>query len=173
MKRLLVFFLFIIVVFIVIFLVSMLLPSKVTVTKSVEINAMPENVRDQIINFEQWKNWYPAFSDENITVIKNPTSQNILNSVTLNDKQGKNSTLNLVDSSQNTIDINVESSSSAKVSYRFILTPKMNNQTQLTWDVNTNLGWYPWRRIRGIFLDKFSGTQYEAALENLKKAAEN
>lgn len=173
MKGVLNFLFFIITVFVIILLVSLLLPSKVTVTKSVEINATPERVRDQIINFENWKNWYPAFTDENITVIKNPPSQNILNSVTLKDKRGKDITLDMVDSSRNIITINLQSSSSAKVNYQFFLIPKINNQTQLTWNVNTDLGWYPWGRIRGIFLDKFSGPQFEAALENLRKAIEN
>ena len=173
MKRLLGFLFFIIAVFIVIFLVSFLLPSKVTITKSIEINATAEKVRDQILNFEKWKNWYPAFADENVVVTKNSSSQHILNSVTLADKQGNSNTLDLVDSSKQTINVNLESSSSAKVSYQFMLMPEANNQTQLTWNINTDLGWYPWRRIKGIFLDKFSGPQYEAALENLRKAAEN
>jgi hypothetical protein len=43
----------------------------------------------------------------------------------------------------------------------------------LTWNVNTNLGWLPWKKMEGILLDKFSGDQYETALENLKKTAEN
>ena len=172
MKRLTGFLIFFISIFLVIGLLSFLLPSKVSLTKSAEINATSALVRDQITNFEQWKNWYPAFKDENITVIKNPPAQNILNSVTLKDKQGKNITLNLIDSNQNTIDIEVQSLSSTKVSYQFILNSKMDNQIQLTWNVNTSFAWYPWKRIEGIFLDKFSGDQYEAALLNLKKAAE-
>jgi hypothetical protein len=32
--------------------------------------------------------------------------------------------------------------------------------------------WYPWEKAKGIFLDKVSGPQYEAALANLKKAVE-
>lgn len=173
MNRVFGFLFFIITVFIIFFLVSLLLPSKVTITKSVEINATPEKVRDQIIKFENWKNWYPAFTDENIIVVKNPPTKNILNSVTLSDKQGRSNTLNLVDSSNQTLDINLQSFSSAKVSYQFFIIPKNNNQTQVTWNINTDLGWYPWRRIRGIFMDKVSGLQYETALENLRKAAEN
>ena len=172
MRRLSGFFIFLISVFLVIGLLSLLLPSKVSLAKSVEINTTPGKIRDQILNFDQWKNWYPAFKDENITVIKNPPANNILNSVTLKDKQGKNITLNLIDSNQNIIDIQVKSSSSTKVDYQFILIPKTNNQILLTWNINTDLGWYPWKRIQGIFLDKFSGDQYEAALSNLKKAAE-
>ena len=151
MRGLFGFLFFIISVFIVISLVCLLLPSKVTVTKSVDINASTEKVRDQIINFENWKNWYLAFTDENISIIKNPPSKDTLISVTLNDKQGRSNTLNLVDSSKQTLSINLESGSSTKVSYQFIFIPEKNNKTQLTWNVNTDMGWLPWKRIKGIF----------------------
>jgi carbon monoxide dehydrogenase subunit G len=171
--RLLRFSFFILAIFIIIFLISFLLPSKVTVAKSVEINASQENVSRQITNFKNWESWYPAFKDENITVIKNSSGKDNLASVTLKDKNGKMIDLNLLGSAQNTIDIQLRSSSSTKVNYQFILTPKMNNQTQLTWNININLGWQPWKKIEGILFDKFSGDQYETALDNLRKAAEN
>lgn len=171
--RIIRFIIFLLAVFIVIFLISLLLPSKVTVSKSVDINASKEAVFNQIVNFEEWKNWYPAFKDENISIIKNPPAANTLASVTLKDTNGKSVTLLLVDTSEQTINIDLQSASSTKVNYQFILTPKVNNQTLLTWNVNTNLGWLPWKKIEGILLDKFSGDQYETALENLKKTAEN
>jgi carbon monoxide dehydrogenase subunit G len=172
MKRLTGLFIFLISVFLVMGLLSLLLPAKVAIFKSVEINATPEKIRDQIVNFDQWKNWYPAFKDENIIVINNSPANNH-NSVTLKDKQGKNTTLTIVDSSQHNIDIRIHSSSSTKVNYRFIIIPKKNNQTLVTWNIETDLGWYPWKRIQGIFLDKISGDQFETALSNLKKATEN
>ena len=171
--RLIRFILFLLAVFIFIFLISLLLPSKVTVSKSVDINASEARVKNQIIDFEQWKNWYPAFKDENISVIKNPSAENHLPSVTLKDKKGKSVILNFIDTSKQTININLKSASSTEVNYQFILTPKINNQIQLTWNVNTNLGWLPWKKMERILLDKFSGDEYEAALDNLRKAAEN
>lgn len=167
------FIVFILSVFIVIFLISLLLPSKVTVTKSVAINASPERVSNQITDFKNWGNWYPAFKDENIAVIRNPDNKKVISSVTLKDKNGKTVNLNLIDSTKNSILIQLESSSSTKVNYQFILTQKINNQTQLTWNININLGWLPWKKIEGILLDKFSGNQYEIALDNLRKSAEN
>jgi len=159
-------------VFVVVFLISLLLPSKVTVAKSVEINASHEKIMNQVVNFEEWKNWYPAFKDENITVIKNPSEENVLSSVTLKDSNGKIVKLNLLDSNKHTIDIQVLSSSSTKVNYQFVLIPKINNETQLTWNINLDLGWLPWKKIEGILMDRFSGPQYQSALENLRKAAE-
>lgn len=167
------FIIFLLAIFFFIFLLALLLPSKVTVAKSVDINASHDAVKNEIVNFEEWKKWYPAFTNEKITVVKNRFAKDIISSVTLKDKEGKKIILNLVDTSNNKIDINVQSASSTQVMYQFLVIPKLNNQSQLTWNININLGWYPWRRIEGILFDKFSGSQYEAALEDLKKAAEN
>jgi carbon monoxide dehydrogenase subunit G len=173
MKRFTGFIAFLAVIFIIIFLLCLLLPSRVTVSKSVEIDATGEAVREQITRFDHWKHWYPAFQDETAAVTQNASAPGILWSVTLGDPQGKKVTLQLTDTSQNMIDVRLLTGSSAKVSYQFILIPKTNHRTQLTWNINTDLGWYPWRRIRGLFLDKFSGDRYEAALHELKTAAEN
>ena len=167
------FLIFILGVFIIIFLLAFLLPSRVTVAKSVDVNASRDSIKNQIVYFEKWKNWYPAFKDENITIIKNSTSSKYISSVTLKDKKGKTILLNLIDTTNNEIIIEVHSASSTQVQYEFLLIPKLNNQTQLTWNININLGWYPWKRIEGILFDKFSGSQYEDALNDLRKAAEN
>jgi hypothetical protein len=167
------FIIFILGVFIIILLLALFLPSSVSVAKSVNINASGNDIKKQIVNFEEWKNWYPAFKNENISVVKNTPSSKMISSVTLKDKNGKTILLNLIDTSNNRIDIEVQSNSSTKVQYLFLLIPKLNNQTQLTWDINVDLGWYPWKRIEGILFDKFSGSQYEDALGELKKAVEN
>ena len=171
--RFLKFVFFLLSVFVIIFVISLLLPSHVTVLKYVEINAPTEKVMNQIVNFEEWKNWYPAFKDENISVIKDSSPKNVLSSVTLKDVNGKSVSLNLLDTSEHIIDIQLQSSSLTKVAYQFVVVPKINNQTQLTWNVNIDLGWLPWKKIEGIFMDKFSGQQYQMALDDLKEAAEN
>ena len=170
MKRLFGFIIFFLFVFIIISIISLLLPSKVTVTRSVEINATPDKVVSQIIDFTKWENWYPAFKDENITVAINKSNPL---SVTLKGREGKNIILTRMESMPDMIIFDVNTFSSSKVTYRFIVTKKTDSQTQLTWDINTDMGWYPWKRIQGLLLDKFSGTQYEMALDNLRKAVEN
>lgn len=163
------FIIFLVVVFIFIFLMSLLLPSKVTIAKSVLINAPIEKVQNQLIHFDQWKNWYPAFKDENV-IVKNSSNPN---SVRLTNNRGKNVDLTITQPNPYLINVDVHSSSSEGVTYEFILTPKAGNKIQLTWNINAQLGWYPWNRIWGIFLDKVSGSQYELALEDLKKVVEN
>lgn len=166
------FILFLVSFFIFLFLFSLVLPSHVSLLKYVEINAPIERVQSQVANFDEWENWYPAFKDSNIKVIKNPPVQNVISSVTLQ-QVDKNIQLNLLDTTQHIIDIDLQSASKTRVSYQFILNQKSNNQTQLSWKINIDLGWLPWKKIQGIFMDKFSGQQYQVALEDLKKAVEN
>lgn len=174
------FVIFLLGIFIIIFLLSLLLPSNVTITKSVDINAPREKIINQIIDFEQWKNWHPSFKNENFSITKNEHPPNTISSVTLHDSIGKSLTIVLVDTSKQTmptgrqaINMDLQSSSPIGINYQFVLIPKLSHQTQLTWNVIIHLGWLPWKKFEGILLDKFSGSQYENALNELKKAAES
>jgi hypothetical protein len=80
--------------------------------------------------------------------------------------------MSLLESSPENIEISVSEENEKRKTYQFILLPNAEGQTRLVWNVNTELGWYPWRKLGGIFLDKVTGPQYEAALQNLKNAAE-
>lgn len=171
--RLIRFAIFLIGIFIIIFLLSLLLPSNVTITKSVDINASREKVINQIVDFEQWKNWYPAFKNEDFSITKNERPANTISSVTLHDSSGKWLRVILLDTSKQTINVNLQSRSSLKIHYQFVLIPKLSHQIQLSWNVIIHLGWLPWKKFEGIMLDKFSGSQYEDALNELKKAAES
>ncbi|MDQ6763327.1 MAG: hypothetical protein M3015_11975, partial [Bacteroidota bacterium] len=47
---------------------TLFLPSKVTVSKSIRIDAPDSMVFAQLNNFNNWKNWFPAFRDSNVIV---------------------------------------------------------------------------------------------------------
>ena len=166
------FFLSILVIFAIIFLLSLLLPYKVTVAKSVLINAPKTLVHKQVDDFKNWKNWYPAFQAENVDITANSPKPGIIKSVSVKDKE-KELQFDLIRLEPNIIDIKLNNQSSAKVDYHFIFSTHSDGKTQITWNVNTAMKWYPWEKAKGIFLDKVSGPQYEAALANLKKAVEN
>lgn len=162
----------VIVILILILFAGFLLPSKVTISKTALISAPLSRVDSELVDFNRWKNWFPPLQGENVTMLKLPAKTGAINSVSLVDGQGKKLDLDLLLSKQDTILVTLTSMSATKVNYQFILTNHNNAQTQITWNVNSDLGWYPWNKIRGIFLDKISGPQYEAALANLKKTAE-
>lgn len=151
-------------------LITLFLPQRITVTRWVNIDAGEDAVASQINDFKNWKNWYPAFQNENISV--DISQKNDTPSVTLTNKNGKRIFLALIKSSQQNINIRLIDDDQNLKTYRFVIVSNNKGQTQLTWNVDIELGWYPWRKLGSIFLDKFIGPQCETALENLKKAAE-
>jgi hypothetical protein len=151
-------------------LITVFLPSKITVSKWILINANEKTVAMQIDDFKNWKNWYPAFQNKNISV--DISQQNDTSFVTLTNENRKKISLVLLKSSPENINILLSEEKRNTKTYQFVLLPNAEEQTRLIWNVNIELGWYPWKKLGGIFLDKVSGPQYEAILQNLKKAAE-
>ena len=165
--------LFLIIVSIIIaflFLITAFLPSKVTVSKSVLVEANQQKITRQINDFKNWKNWYPAFQNKNIII--NIEDRNDISSAKITSEKNKIITFFLQKSPDNTVLVVLYEESKNDITYQFSLIPSGNDKTQLTWNINTSLGWYPWRKIAGIFLDKVTGTQYETVLMNLKAASE-
>ena len=151
-------------------LITFFLPSKITVSRWINIDANQSVVAAEIADFNNWKNWYPAFQNQNIKV--DLSQKNDTSSVTLTNENGKRIVMVLSKSSLQNINIRLLGDDRNSKIYRFILVSNNKGQTQLTWNVDIELGWYPWKKLGGIFLDKIIGPHYEAALENLKRAAE-
>jgi hypothetical protein len=162
----------IIIILIAFALLTLLLPSKVTVAKSVLINAPAEAVRNEIVDLKNWKDWYPAFENKKVRMEIDSSNRSAAPSLILKDEAGKKLRFYFTEIKKDTIQIRVISSTSAAVNYQFILTPHSDAQTQLTWNVNLFMEWYPWAKIKGIFLDKISGPQFEFSLNQMKKVLE-
>lgn len=154
--------------------IALLLPSKVTVSKSIIINAPPLAVAGQIKDFNKWKNWYPALRDEEVSVINFENQKDSLHhSMELRDTKRHSIIYKMIRFSNDTIKIDLQTTDTKTTSYHFIMLPYDKGQTLLTWNINTTLGWYPWKRIQGLVLDKITGPAYISTLQNLKKTVEN
>lgn len=156
------------------FVITLFLPSKVTVSRSIEINTSVADVGREIKDFNNWKNWYPAFMDKEIS-ISIAGSQNVspINTATLRDKQGHEIMFHIVSNSMDSIIVELQPNNKKAIKYQFIISRHSAGYTQVVWNINTDLGWYPWERIQGILMDKVTGPGYAAALQNLKKVTEN
>ena len=77
-------------IFIVLALIGLLLPSKVTLSKSVLLDASLRETGAMINDFSKWKNWYPPMQKENVNVVINNSS-----TISLIDNAGKNITLQI------------------------------------------------------------------------------
>lgn len=151
--------------FIIVTLFSLLIPSKVQVVRTVLINSTSlSKVAEQVINFNQWKNWHPIFTTDSavLSVTDNAAVYKIVH-------RGKE------------LFITKQFSDSAVV--KFLLQSKGENDlaneihftalpaqdvVQVSWVATTHLHWYPWEKLYAIFIDKLTGSGYEQALKGLK-----
>ncbi|MDE3212133.1 MAG: SRPBCC family protein [Bacteroidota bacterium] len=155
---------------IVLWLVSLFLPSAVTVSQTLLIDASDSAIAAQVENLPNWANWNPAYEGKTITTHTRMSGDTTYGWIT--DSSGRNLQVVLTRPASNVIEVDFPGSNGPKGSYQFVLIPKDHGQTQLTWNINTELGWYPWRKIVGIFLDKMTSPIYERAIHYLKMAAE-
>ena len=90
----------------------------------------------------------------------------------LRDKKGHSIIYKMMQSSNDTIKIDLQTNDKKTTGYQFILLPDGKGHTLLIWNINTVLGWYPWKRIQGLVMDKITGPDYTSALQELKKIVE-
>ncbi|MEO6636790.1 MAG: SRPBCC family protein [Ginsengibacter sp.] len=139
-------------------------------SKSVRINAPGTVILAQINNFDNWRNWYPAFSDSQVIVSIQRGKSDVAE---LSDKDGRRILFKMLAISNTKIDIGLFIKEKSTTIYQFILLPSGTGTTEVTLNVTTNLAWYPWKKIQGIVLDKMTGEQYLVALQGLKKVVED
>jgi len=152
------------------FVITLFLPSQVTVSKSITIDIGKNKVTEQILDFNNWKNWYPAFQDKNVSVNISPKNKNILQIYSV--KKHDELSITLLVAKKDSIIFSVAQGGINNQTYQFVILPNGEAKTLLTWNINVNLGPYPWKKFMGIFLDKISGPSYDDALQKLKTAAE-
>ncbi len=123
----------------------------------------------QLYNFKNWKKWFPSFQDSNVLVtISNQNGQ-----AELRDNYGRIMLFKMLSVSKNRVDVELYVKGKSTTTYQFILKPVSTGTTDITWNIVSNMGWYPWKKLQGIVLDKFTGEQYVSTLQKLKEAAEN
>ncbi len=149
------------------YLITLFLPSKITVSKSILIDAAENIVRKQIENFNNWKNWYPAFKDKSVIIKIQDSSF-----ARITDENQRTVAMRISNDQNKNVSVVLSGDSKSGVNYQFILAPNGKDKTLLIWNINTNLAWYSWRKLSGIFLDKITGPQYEATLQSLKEVIE-
>lgn len=160
--------------FCVITLFSLLIPSRVRVSRAVLINnTSVAEVNRQIANFENWKNWHPIFTVDFAKIIANPSASNGKKAGSIIRHRGKDVKLTLLENSTANTRFLLQSSGENDIDNDVVLTDYPGQHAvQVEWRSITRLHWYPWEKFYGIFLDKLTGPGYEAALNGLKSFME-
>ena len=134
-----------IIFFIVLYLMSLLIPSQVRISRAINIEAPPETVLPLIADTANWKQWNDMSSGNiDIRVISSDAEK------VATEWHYKGRTIHSV----------------------FNIIPS-GNITIVQWYFDFRLRWYPWEKFGSITFDKQFGTSMESSLNNLKKVITN
>ena len=147
---------------------SLLLPAKMSLTKSIGISAPIEEVNKKLEDFTSWPAWFPPMEDRTLKIVYGTSPATAI----IRDDSGKELTLERLETTGDTINIALRSKSASGVIYQFILIPQSSSNTQVVFNINTTFKWYPWEKIKGVFSDKIAGPVYQKALIQLKRSVE-
>lgn len=156
-------------------IVSLLLPSKIHVERSLVINAPAERIFEQVNTLKYWNDWCPwNMIDPNAKWIYNdiPSGKGASYKWTSEHKEVGNGTMTVVESQPNTfIAVELDFDGRGKGMGTFKFEPA-DGGTKTTWGMDADMGMNPIGKIMGLFMDKMMGPKFDEGLQNLKKIAE-
>jgi hypothetical protein len=160
--------------FFIITLLSLLIPSRVQVVRTVAIyNTTPIAAIKQVAEVINWKNWHPVFTLDS-AIIKSRSlsasgksmSYNILH-------RHKESVITVLSADTTTVNFLLHSADEYDIKNELsALAIPGQDGIQVSWKAITQLHWYPWEKFYAIFIDKLTGPGYDLALTGLKNYLE-
>ncbi len=158
--------------FLMITLLSLLIPSKVMVTRGVVVNAGSKKIMDEIRVLKNWKHWHPVLKNDSPVIKFSPDSTGV-NSFCEWSSKGNLNKLVIKALQENEINFALQREGEYEVSNTISILPLADsNSVQVEWKALTRLHWYPWEKFYGIFIEKVTGQGYEDALNSLKTYVE-
>ncbi len=143
-------------------LISLLLPSRVLVSRAIDITADKQVIQGNAINIKNWKHWLQI--DSSHQLVYNGETK----SLSLNDNLIKET--NLTDTSVVTIWTKTNSKDSIENTIKILqLQP---TQSTVQWQMVQHVKWYPWEKFASMLNDKMLGDFMEKNLKELKKVSE-
>ena len=145
--------------------ISLLMPSTIFVSRSININAPKDSVYAHLVDLHKWKDWCVNMDSTPVTFSSKSTGKGAFAKV---DK-----TTIMIDSASTENISTTWQSSSSFLSSSFNFLPNKNNAvTSLQWQFTNHVKWYPWEKFAAIFSDKSIGAFMEKSLDKMKATLE-
>ncbi|MFZ6023665.1 MAG: SRPBCC family protein [Bacteroidota bacterium] len=141
--------------------ISALLPSKVLVSRAVNINAPAEKIITAIKDIRQWKHWVEGMNDRSVHI--SSASEAAI---------GK-STVRIVRVTDSMVVSEwISSKNKKQVSTIQLINQPRQKLTIVQWQFEQSVGWLPWEKLGTIMNDKILGPMMEKNLEKLRQYME-
>lgn len=160
--------------FFIVTLFSLLIPSRVRVSRAVHINnTSVGEVYRQIANIENWQNWHPVFIMESARITRHDPGINGKYASAEIKHRGKKVIISMISADSAHVVFLLKSDGENDIENELVTATDSSQQSvQVEWRAITKLRWYPWEKFYGIFIDQLTGSGYENALNGLKNFIE-
>jgi len=154
-------------------IISFFLPDKVTVERSMVINAPSQEIFEKINTMRAWQEWSPWFEQD-------PTMETeffgpgagIGSGYKWTSRKLGNGQITITESiPYRLIGLELIFDQHGKSETGFILQPTREG-TLVIWSMDTEMGWNPISRYFGLFMDLMLGSEFQKGLQNLARAVE-
>ncbi len=150
--------------FLLITIISLFIPSKVKISRAVDINSKKEIVMAMIKDPMRWSEWYPGGDSLSILYVEKKAEGLILDSST-------RGSIILIETNDTSAYALIKTKKS-QINSVWSIHQGQDELITLQWHLEFNLRWYPWEKFSSLFFDKIYGAQLERGLEQLKQRAE-
>jgi hypothetical protein len=149
--------------FLVIYLMSLLIPSHVRISRAINISAPVDSIKHNLSDLRQWQQWNIL-----INTAENTNPRYSQNGFTSDQLQ-----VLLTGAQNDTVKTawRMEDGKGQEIGSGFTL-HTADNTTVVQWYFDFHLKWYPWEKFGSIIFDKQLGPPMEQSLGELKKKLE-
>jgi hypothetical protein len=153
-----------------IFLFSLLFPSDIRISKTINMKADQQTVLTYLENLDHWRSWNPTMqqiADNEFSVLDSLNGK--VSSMKIN-----NTTVKIKELKAD--EILIEYSRPGKNNVNSVIHTIQYPQSDsmaVQWYMDFKLKWYPWEKFSSLLFEKMYGDQMKQGLENLKQLHEN
>ncbi len=151
----------IVVLFVVVYLLSLLIPSQVRISRAINITASKDSILHQLADLREWRNWNTLVNNNNQTS-KRYAERSFRSEQVL---------VQLQTLSPDTITTTWTQEGGKEIASGFTCQSAAGTSV-VQWYFDIRLRWYPWEKLGSIAFDKQLGPPMEQSLGNLKKVLE-
>lgn len=154
-------------------LFSLLIPSKIRVSRSVVINdTSRDSVWNRLTPLSRWTSWHPYFKNDSVRVdFSESPADSLVAGLTV---QGTRRVMSLMAQSDTSLQFQLLVPGDKPIMiWLGVHQVPDSKMVQVDWNAVHQLRWYPWEKFYGIFIDQLTGPSYEEALQHLKASVEH
>lgn len=141
--------------------IGALLPSKVLVSRAVNIKAPAGKIMAELNSLTQWKNWVEGMNDASVHIRSSNEASIGKSEVRI---------VNLTDTT--VISEWISRRNKKQVSTIQLIGGQSENLTIVQWQFEQSVGWLPWEKLGTMMNDKILGPMMEKNLEKLRQYIE-